>query len=103
MPASNEEAQIDDQTEAAVRGSQTIDFAVSAAGKPIQSAALTIRTSRGKLAARGTTDDWGEFHTSLTPGTYKIEIDHQGNKSIQTTRIAPDTQEIDLKLETPNQ
>jgi hypothetical protein len=99
VPPSNEEAQIDDQTEAAVRGSQTIDFAVSAAGKPLQSAALTVRTSRGRIAAHGTTDDWGEFHSSLTPGTYKIEINHQGNKTIHTAHITTDTQEVDLKLD----
>lgn len=99
LRASNEEPQIDDQTEAAVRGSQTIDFAVSVAGKPLQSASLTVRTARGKVAASGTTDDWGEFHTSLTQGTYKVEIQHHGSRTIQTARIAPDTQEVDLKLD----
>jgi hypothetical protein len=103
-PSSNDEPQIDDQTEAAVRGSQTINFAVSAAGKPLPSAAVTVRTARGKIAAHGTTDDWGEFHTSLAQGVYRVEVLHQGTKTIQTAHITPDTQEIDLKLDpAPNE
>ena len=97
------EPPVDEDDTAGVRGTQTVDFVVTSAGKPAEGAELRILNPRGKLEASGKTDDWGEFHPALTPGTFTITTTWQGNHTTRTIKVDATTQKIPLRLGSPTQ
>jgi hypothetical protein len=95
------EPQVDQDSPAGVRGSQNIKLFVSLAGKPVESAHLTVRSIAGKVEAKGRTDNWGELHASLNPGHYKVTIDSKGKTVMKYITINQNSEEVDLKLDAP--
>jgi len=98
-PAS--ESLIDEDSTAGVRGNQTVTIVVFNAGKPVQSAQITVTDTKGNTQAIGNSDDWGEFKPTLPYGKYKVKAAAQGQAVEQQILINEKKTEIDLKLDAP--
>ncbi len=97
-PYRYDEPPVEQNDTAGVRGTQTVDFAVSSAGKPAQGAEIRITNRRGKLEGEGKSDDWGEFHTALSPGSYTVSTAWQGKSATRPITIDASTQRIPLSV-----
>lgn len=84
-----------------VRGAQMVTFVVTADTKAAKGATVLVAATGGRQTDENKTDDWGEYHTSLAPGSYRVKVTWGDRTLSRTVRIDADTQEIDLKLDTP--
>jgi hypothetical protein len=100
-PAPVSESLIDQDTTAGVRGNPIVTIVVFNAGKPVQSAQITVTDAKGKTQATGISDDWGEFKSALPYGKYKVKATAQRQTIEQRILINEKTPEIDLKLDAP--
>jgi hypothetical protein len=75
---------------------------IKAGDEAVEAASVTVRTTDGKPAGSGTSNDWGEFRTSLAPGRYNVIVQWQGERTIRPVQIDVTTQEIPLSLTLPN-
>jgi hypothetical protein len=92
---------IDPESTGGVRGAQMVTFVVTADTKAAKGATVLVTATGSRLKDENTTDDWGEYHTSLAPGSYRVKVNWRDRTLSRTVRIDADTQEIDLKLDTP--
>jgi hypothetical protein len=84
-----------------VRGAQMVTFVVTADAKAARGATVLVAATGSHQNDESTTDDWGEYHTSLAPGSYRVKVNWHNRTLSQTVQINADTQEIALKLDTP--
>ena len=98
---SHKKLRIDPESTGGVRGAQMVAFVVTADTKAAQGATVRVSAAGNRMKDENKTDDWGEYHTSLAPGTYRVNVKWQDWKLSKTVRIDADTQEIALKLEAP--
>jgi len=101
VSASHKKPLINADSTAGVRGAQMVTFVVTADTKAVQGATVLVEAAESKVKEKSTTNDWGEYHTSLAPGSYRIKVNWRDRKLSRTVQIDADTQEIDLKLDSP--
>jgi hypothetical protein len=92
---------INPESTGGVRGAQMVTFVVTADTNAAKGATVLVAGTGSRLKDENMTDDWGEYHTSLTPGSYRVKVTWGDRTLSRTVRIDADTQEIDLKLDTP--
>jgi len=100
-PKSHTKPLINPDLTGGVRGVQTVTFVVTANTKAAQGATVLVTATDGPLKDQNITNDWGEYHTSLAPGSYRVKVNWRDRTLSTTVRIDAGTQEIDLKLDTP--
>lgn len=100
-PASHNKPRIDPESTGGVRGAQMVKFVVTADTKAVQGATVHVAATGSRLKDDNTTNDWGEYHTSLAPGSYQVKVNWRDRTLSKTVRIDAATEEIDLKLDTP--
>jgi hypothetical protein len=100
-PARHDKPRIDPDSTGGVRGAQMVTFVVTADTKAAQGATVIVAATGTRLRDENKTNDWGEYHTSIAPGSYRVTVNWRDRTLSKTVRIDADTQEIDLKLDTP--
>ena len=100
-PASDDKLLIDPDSTGGVRGAQMVTFVVTADTKAVQGATVVVATTDSRAKDKSSTNDWGEYHTSLAAGSYQVTVTWHNRTLSKTVRIDASTQEIDLKLDTP--
>jgi len=100
-PARHEKPRIDPDSTGGVRGTQMVTFVVTADTKAAQGATLVVAAMNSHTPDESKTNDWGEYHTSLTPGDYRVTVKWRDRTLSKTVKVDPATQEIALKLDTP--
>jgi hypothetical protein len=101
VPPSHKKPLIDPDSTGGVRGAQMVTFVVTADTKAAKGATVLVASTGSTVKGENITNDWGEYHTSLAPGSYRVKVNWRDRTLSQTVRIDADTQEIDLKLDTP--
>jgi hypothetical protein len=101
VSASHSKPLINPESTGGVRGAQMVTFVVTADTKAAKGASVLVAATGSRLKDENLTDDWGEYHTSLAPGSYRVKVTWGDRTLSRTVRIDADTQEIDLKLDTP--
>jgi hypothetical protein len=96
---SYEKQLIDTESTTGVRGAQVVLVVVSAKEKVAEGAKILVLKGNGGVESTGSTNNWGEFHTSLAPGLYQIKVSWRGKNLSRNVRVKSDTEEIDLKFE----
>jgi hypothetical protein len=100
-PKSHTKPLINPDLTGGVRGAQLVTFVVTANTKAAQGATVLVTGTDGPLKDQNVTNDWGEYHTSLAPGSYRVKVNWRDRTLSTTVRVDAGTQEIDLKLDTP--
>jgi hypothetical protein len=100
-PARHDKPRIDPDSTGGVRGAQMVTFVVTADTKAAQGARVVVASAGSSPKDENSTNDWGEYHTSLAPGSYRVTVTWRDRTLSKTVKIDPDTQEIDLKLDSP--
>ncbi len=97
-PSRYTEPPIEEDETAGVRGTQFVNFVVTSAGKPVEGARVSLVNTKGRSAGAGETDDWGQFHTSLAEGSYKVTLTWSGRASTQKIKVDSGTSKVELSL-----
>jgi len=100
-PARREKPRIDPDSTGGVRGAQMVTFVVTADTKAAQGATVVVAATGARVSDENKTNDWGEYHTSLAPGSYRVTVNWRDRTLSKTVQVDAGTQLIDLKLDTP--